>query len=204
MALSEINISTLSLLTGGVDEAGRGPLAGPVFAACVVLNPDRPIDGLADSKTLSEKKRDALAIAIKENAAAWAIGIASVQEIDQINILQASILAMKRAVENLPFMPDIVLVDGNQKPTLTCKVRTIIRGDSLIPAISAASILAKTARDAEMHRMHQYFPRYGFDQHKGYPTPKHLAALQQYGVSAIHRQSFAPVKALLNMSNYSL
>lgn len=204
MALSEINISTLSLLTGGVDEAGRGPLAGPVFAACVVLNPDRPIDGLADSKTLSEKKRDALAIAIKENAAAWAIGIASVQEIDQINILQASILAMKRAVENLPFMPDIVLVDGNQKPTLTCKVRTIIRGDSLIPAISAASILAKTARDAEMQRMHQYFPRYGFDQHKGYPTPKHLAALQQHGVSAIHRQSFAPVKALLNMSNYSL
>ena len=204
MALSEINISTLSLLTGGVDEAGRGPLAGPVFAACVVLNPDRPIDGLADSKTLSEKKRDALAIAIKENAAAWAIGIASVQEIDQINILQASILAMKRAVENLPFMPDIVLVDGNQKPTLTCKVRTIIRGDSLIPAISAASILAKTARDAEMRRMHQYFPRYGFDQHKGYPTPKHLAALQQHGVSAIHRQSFAPVKALLNMSNYSL
>ena len=204
MALSEINISTLSLLTGGVDEAGRGPLAGPVFAACVVLNPDRPIDGLADSKTLSEKKRDALTIAIKENAAAWAIGIASVQEIDQINILQASLLAMKRAVENLPFMPDIVLVDGNQKPTLTCKVRTIIRGDSLIPAISAASILAKTARDAEMQRMHQYFPRYGFDQHKGYPTPKHLAALQQHGVSAIHRQSFAPVKALLNMSNYSL
>ena len=204
MALSEINISTLSLLTGGVDEAGRGPLAGPVFAACVVLNPDRPIDGLADSKTLSEKKRDALAIAIKENAAAWAIGIASVQEIDQINILQASILAMKRAVENLPFMPDIVLVDGNQKPTLTCKVRTIIRGDSLIPAISAASILAKTARDAEMQRMHQYFPRYGFDQHKGYSTPKHLSALQQHGVIAIHRQSFAPVKALLNMSNYSL
>ena len=204
MALSEINISTLSLLTGGVDEAGRGPLAGPVFAACVVLNPDRPIDGLADSKTLSEKKRDALAIAIKKNAAAWAIGIASVQEIDQINILQASLLAMKRAVESLPCRPDIVLVDGNQKPHLTCKVRTIIRGDSLIPAISAASILAKTARDAEMQRMHQYFPRYGFDQHKGYPTPKHLAALQQHGVSAIHRQSFAPVKALLNMSNYSL
>lgn len=204
MALSEINISTLSLLTGGVDEAGRGPLAGPVFAACVVLNPDRPIDGLADSKTLSEKKRDALTIAIKENAAAWAIGIASVQEIDQINILQASLLAMKRAVENLPFMPDIVLIDGNQKPALTSKVQTIVRGDSLIPAISAASILAKTARDAEMHKMHQYFPRYGFDQHKGYPTPKHLAALQQYGVSAIHRQSFAPVKALLNMSNYSL
>jgi len=203
MALNEINVSTLSSLTGGVDEAGRGPLAGPVFAACVVLNPSRPIDGLADSKVLSEKKRDTLAIAIKKNATAWAIGIASVQEIDQINILQASLLAMKRAVENLPFMPDIVLIDGNQKPALTCKVRTIIRGDSLIPAISAASILAKTARDAEMRKMHQYFPCYGFDQHKGYPTPQHLAALQEYGVSEIHRQSFAPVKALLDISKYS-
>jgi ribonuclease HII len=188
-------------LTGGVDEAGRGPLAGPVFAACVILHPDCPIDGLADSKILSERKRDALAITIKEKAAAWAIAWASVQEIDQLNILQASLLAMKRAVESLPYLPDTLLVDGNQKPRLACTVQTIIRGDSLIPAISAASILAKTARDAEMQRMHQCFPRYGFDQHKGYPTPQHLAALQQYGVSEIHRQSFAPVKGLLNMPN---
>lgn len=193
---------TLLPLTGGVDEAGRGPLAGPVFAACVILNPDRAIDGLADSKRLSEKKRDALAIAIKKNATAWAIGIASVQEIDQFNILQASLLAMKRAVESLPCMPEIVLVDGNQKPALTCKVHTVIRGDSLIPAISAASILAKTARDAEMQRMHRCFPRYGFDQHKGYPTPQHLTALQEYGISEIHRQSFAPVKALLGTRKY--
>lgn len=203
MALSEINGSTLSSLTGGVDEAGRGPLAGPVFAACVILNPDCTIDGLADSKILSEKKRDALAIAIKKNATAWAIGIASVQEIDQINILQASLLAMKRAVENLPFMPDIVLVDGNQKPRLSCTVQAIIRGDSLIPAISAASILAKTARDAEMQRMHQCFPHYGFDQHKGYPTKQHLAALQRYGACTIHRQSFAPVKAMLGSVDIS-
>ncbi len=197
-----MNVSATSPLTGGVDEAGRGPLAGPVFAACVVLNPDFRIDGLADSKALSEKKRDALAIAIKKNAAAWSIAFASVQEIDQFNILQASLLAMKRAVESLPFMPDIVLVDGNQKPRLECKVHTIIRGDSLIPAISAASILAKTARDAEMQRMHQCFPRYGFDQHKGYPTKQHLAALQKHGACEIHRQSFAPLKALLNFTQW--
>ncbi|MBL8496626.1 ribonuclease HII [Nitrosomonas sp. JL21] len=191
-------------MTGGVDEAGRGPLAGPVFAACVILNPDLDIDGLADSKTLSEKKRTALAIAIKKNAAAWSVAHASVQEIDQLNILQASLLAMKRAVENLPYLPDIVLVDGNQKPALTCKVQTIIRGDSLVPSISAASILAKTARDAEMQRMHQCFPQYGFDQHKGYPTKQHLAALQLHGACTIHRQSFAPVKALQDISTYSV
>lgn len=199
-----MNVSATSPLTGGVDEAGRGPLAGPVFAACVVLNPDFRIDGLADSKTLSEKKRDALAIAIKKNATAWAIAFASAQEIDQFNILQASLLAMKRAVESLPFMPDIVLVDGNQKPRLECKVHTIIRGDSLIPAISAASILAKTTRDAEMQRLHRSFPLYGFDQHKGYPTPKHLAALHEHGACEIHRQSFAPVKALQDISKYSV
>lgn len=197
-------LSTISPLTGGVDEAGRGPLAGPVFAACVILHPNRHIDGLADSKTLSEKKRDALAITIKEKSAAWAIAWASVQEIDQLNILQASLLAMKRAVKNLPFMPDIVLVDGNQKPRLTCNVQTIIRGDSLVPAISAASILAKTARDAEMHRMHQCFPHYGFDQHKGYPTKQHLAALQLHGACTIHRHSFAPVKALLHTLQFSI
>lgn len=180
----------------GVDEAGRGPLAGPVYAACVVLNADYKIDGLADSKVLSEKKRDALAIAIKQSAKAWTIASASVQEIDQLNILQASLLAMKRAVESLPFIPDLALIDGNQSPLLKCSVQTIVQGDRLIPAISAASILAKTARDAEMRRLHQYFPLYGFDQHKGYPTKKHLAALQKYGASEIHRHSFSPVKTL--------
>ncbi|MDO9471260.1 MAG: ribonuclease HII [Nitrosomonas sp.] len=180
----------------GVDEAGRGPLAGPVYAACVVLNAAHKIAGLADSKELSEKKREVLAIAIKKYAKAWAIASASVQEIDQLNILQASLLAMKRAVESLPFVPDMVLVDGNQSPQLKCSVRTIIRGDSLIPEISAASILAKTARDKEMQRLHECFPLYGFDQHKGYPTKKHLAALQNHGACEIHRQSFAPVHAL--------
>jgi len=180
----------------GVDEAGRGPLAGPVCAACVVLDKAFPIDGLADSKKLSEKKRNALAAAIKKQAKAWSISYASVQEIDQLNILQASLLAMKRAVENLPFTPDVVLIDGNQSPHLRCPMRTIIRGDSLIPEISAASILAKTARDAAMQRLHIRFPQYGFDKHKGYPTKAHLAALQQYGACAIHRQSFAPVRAL--------
>lgn len=204
MTSIKINAFAISPLTGGVDEAGRGPLAGPVFAACVILNPDLDIDGLADSKTLSEKKRAALAIAIKKNAAAWSVAHASVQEIDQLNILQASLLAMKRAVENLPYLPDIVLVDGNQKPALACKVQTIIRGDSLVPSISAASILAKTARDAEMQRMHQCFPQYGFDQHKGYPTKQHLAALQLHGACTIHRQSFAPVKALQDISTYSV
>lgn len=183
-------------LIGGVDEAGRGPLAGPVFAACVVLDAAYRIDGLADSKKLSEKKRDELAIAIKKYAKAWAIASASVLEIDQLNILQASLLAMKRAVENLPFTPDMVFVDGNQSPRLKCSIRTIIKGDSLIPEISAASILAKTSRDAEMQKLHQYFPLYGFDQHKGYPTKKHLAALHRHGVSEIHRQSFAPIKLL--------
>jgi len=180
----------------GVDEAGRGPLAGPVYAACVVLDAVYRIDGLADSKELSEKKRNALAITIKKYAKAWAIASASVLEIDQLNILQASLLAMKRAVESLPFTPDMVLVDGNQSPRLNCSVRTIIKGDSLIPEISAASILAKTARDAEMQRLHQCFPLYGFDQHKGYPTKKHLAALQKYGACEMHRQSFAPIRAL--------
>ena len=187
----------------GVDEAGRGPLAGPVFAACVVLNPARKIKGLADSKTLSEKKRNSLTFAIKEHAMAWAIAYASVEEIDRLNILQASLLAMKRAVESLSFIPGEVLVDGNQCPRLSFPqgtirtIRAIVRGDSLIPEISAASILAKTARDAEMLVLHQQYPQYGFDRHKGYPTAMHIAALQQHGVSVVHRRSFAPVKALV-------
>lgn len=182
----------------GVDEAGRGPLAGPVYAACVVLDPAYRIAGLADSKALSEKKRNSLALAIKAHAKAWAIAFASVEEIDQLNILQASLLAMKRAVENLSFVPGEVLVDGNQCPRLALPVRAIVRGDSLIPEISAASILAKTARDAEMQVLHQQYPQYGFDRHKGYPTAMHIAALQQHGVSVVHRRSFAPVRALIS------
>lgn len=184
----------------GVDEAGRGPLAGPVYAACVILNPENPIDGLADSKLLSEKKRDALALAIKQQAIAWTIASATVDEIDRLNILQASLLAMQRAVTQLPLLPDLALVDGNQSPRLKCPVRTIVNGDNLVAEISAASILAKTARDAEMLRLHQCFPQYGFDQHKGYPTKKHLIALQTYGACEIHRKSFAPVKAVKSVS----
>jgi len=179
----------------GVDEAGRGPLAGPVFAACVVLNPAYKIEGLADSKKLSEKNRTRLALAIKAHAMAWAS--ASVDEIDRLNILQASLLAMKRAVENLAFTPDQVLVDGNHSPRLSLPVRAVIRGDSLVPEISAASILAKTARDAEMLRLHQHFPHYGFDRHKGYPTAAHILALQQHGISSMHRRNFAPVRKLI-------
>lgn len=189
----------------GVDEAGRGPLAGPVYAACVVLDPAYKIEGLADSKALSEKKRNSLALAIKAHAKAWAIAFASVEEIDQLNILQASLLAMKRAVESLSFVPGEVLVDGNQCPHLSFPVgaiRAIVRGDSLIPEISAASILAKTARDAEMQLLHQQYPQYGFDRHKGYPTAMHIAALQQHGVSVVHRRSFAPVRKLV-VNDYS-
>jgi ribonuclease HII len=181
----------------GVDESGRGPLAGPVFAACVILDPAHRIEGLADSKTLSEEKRNSLTIAIKAHSIAWAIGMATVREIDRLNILQASLLAMKRAVEKLPLAPARGLVDGNHGPRVKIPVTTIIRGDSLVPEISAASILAKTARDAEMVALHRRFPRYGFDQHKGYSTQQHLAALKIHGASIVHRRSFAPVRELM-------
>lgn len=181
----------------GVDEAGRGPLAGPVFAACVVLNSTYKIEGLSDSKKLSEKKRNALTHIIKKRSIAWAVASASVEEIDKFNILQASLLAMKRAVESLPFPPNKILVDGIHSPQLNFPVQTIIKGDSLVPEISAASILAKTARDAEMLSLHKLFPNYGFDQHKGYPTKKHIAALQMYGISTVHRRSFSPVRKLI-------
>ncbi len=181
-------------LVCGIDEAGRGPLAGPVYAACVVLNPAHPINGLADSKQLSEKRRDILTLEIKQYATAWAIAFATVEEIDRINILQASLLAMQRAVQSLPFTPERVLIDGKHSPHLDCAVQTIINGDRLIPEISAASILAKTARDAEMLRLHHIYPLYGFDRHKGYPTKAHFAALQQHGACEIHRQSFTLIK----------
>ena len=181
----------------GVDESGRGPLAGPVFAACVMLHPARPIQGLADSKTLSKQERDRLTLVIKEYSLAWAIGFASVKEIDRMNILQATLLAMKRAVKALSLAPGRVLVDGNQSPRLSCPVTAIVRGDSLIPEISAASIIAKTARDAQMVALHRRFPYYGFDRHKGYSTEQHLEALRVHGVSVVHRRSFAPVRELI-------
>ena len=189
----------------GVDEAGRGPLAGAVYAAAVVLNPDKPIIGLADSKKLSEKKRDVLAEAIKQDALAWSIASSSVEEIDQLNILQASLLAMKRAVEQM--MADfssvlananlLVQVDGNQRPKINYPCEAIVKGDSKVQAISAASILAKTARDAELYQLDQQYPMYGFAQHKGYPTAAHMASLKLHGVSPIHRRSFAPVRSML-------
>ena len=187
---------TASLLCG-VDEAGRGPLAGAVFAAAVVLDPRRPIRGLADSKVLAEAVREKLAGRIRERAIAWAVASASVQEIDAINILQASLLAMRRAVEALGMEPDEVCVDGLYTPDVAFKCRAIVRGDSLVRAISAASILAKTARDAEMTELDQRYPGYGFANHKGYCTPEHVAALKLFGPCEIHRRSFEPVRVLL-------
>ncbi|PIQ14117.1 MAG: ribonuclease HII [Hydrogenophilales bacterium CG_4_9_14_3_um_filter_59_35] len=178
----------------GVDEAGRGPLAGAVFAAAVILDGKRPIEGLADSKKLSVKKREFLAEQIREHALAWAVAKAEVEEIDSINILQASLLAMRRAVENLSLVPSEALIDGLYCPKLAIPCRAIVRGDSSVAEISAASILAKTARDAEMLNLHLEYPQYGFDRHKGYPTALHLEALRRHGASEIHRRSFAPVK----------
>jgi len=183
----------------GVDEAGRGPLAGAVFAAAVILDPARPIAGLADSKKLSEKKRDALAIEIKEHAFAWAVASSSVEEIDEINILQASLLAMKRAVESLIIEPTEVLVDGLHCPKLALPMLAIVQGDSKEACISAASILAKTARDADLYELDKLYPVYGFAKHKGYPTPLHMQMLEQHGVLSIHRKSYAPVKKFLNI-----
>ena len=182
----------------GVDEAGRGPIAGPVYAAAVVLDADRPIAGLRDSKLLSASRRERLTDLIRENSRAFSVGIASVEEIDRLNILQATLLAMQRAVEGLGVLPDEAWIDGNRCPRLPCRARAIVRGDRLHAVISAASILAKTARDAEMRRMHERFPRYGFDRHKGYPTSEHLAMLERFGPTEIHRRSFAPVLRVLS------
>lgn len=178
----------------GVDEAGRGPLCGPVYAAAVILDPTRQIDGLNDSKKLSEKKREALAPLIRERALAWAVGVATVEEIDRLNILHAAMLAMRRAVEGLGVPPDEVLIDGNRVPSgLVVPARAIVGGDASEPAISAASILAKTGRDHEMKALALLYPQYGIARHKGYPTREHLAALREHGPSPIHRRSFAPV-----------
>lgn len=181
----------------GVDEAGRGPLAGPVVAAAVLLHPDRPIDGLRDSKKLSEQQRERLAGQIRERALAWSIGMADVSEIAQLNILHAAMLAMRRAVLGLTLEPTLARVDGNRAPDLPCRVETIVGGDDLDPAISAASILAKTHRDALMRALDARFPGYGFARHKGYGTREHLLALQQLGPCPVHRAAFAPVRQRL-------
>ncbi|MRX28316.1 ribonuclease HII [Kangiella sp. HZ709] len=181
----------------GVDEVGRGPLAGPVVAAAVILDPRKPIQGLADSKKLSEAKREALSHEIKEKALSWSIARAEIEEIDQINILQASLLAMKRAVETLGQFPQLALIDGNKLPDLACAMEAIIKGDSKEACISAASIIAKVARDEEMVEMDHRYPGYGFAKHKGYPTKQHREAIQTLGITPIHRRSFAPVQKLL-------
>ena len=181
----------------GVDEAGRGPIAGPVYAAAVILDPQQPIAGLKDSKLLAPRRRETLAITIRREARAWAVASATVAEIDQLNILQATLLAMRRAVERLEVVPDEAWIDGDRCPRLACAARAFIGGDRSVPQISAASILAKTARDAEMLRLHGEYPNYGLDRHKGYPTPEHLALLERHGACAIHRRSFAPVRRLL-------
>jgi ribonuclease HII len=183
-------------LVCGVDEAGRGPLAGPVVAAAVILDPDKPIVGLNDSKKLSAKRRASLAVEIRAKALAWAVAEASVEEIDRINILQASLLAMRRAVDGLALRPERALIDGNQCPRLDCPAEAIIGGDGKVASIAAASILAKTVRDAGMLALHAIYPVYGFDRHKGYPTAFHLQALRTHGPSPVHRRSYAPVAQL--------
>ncbi|MEM8500774.1 MAG: ribonuclease HII [Pseudomonadota bacterium] len=187
-------------IIAGTDEAGRGPLAGDVYAAAVILDPDRPIAGLNDSKKLSEKRREQLYDQIIENAAAWSICTASVKEIDQINILHASLLAMHRAVQSLNMRFDKVLVDGNRLPKWSYSAEAIVGGDGLIDEIAAASILAKVSRDKEMLRLHRMYPEYGLDRHKGYPTKLHLAQLAKHGPAPIHRTSFGPVRRLLTVT----
>jgi ribonuclease HII len=186
-----------ALLVAGVDEVGRGPLAGPVVTAAVILDPARPIEGLADSKILTEAKREALYDIITRDALAWSLGRAEVEEIDRLNILQATMLAMQRAVAALDPQPQHVVVDGNRCPVLPCTSEAVIKGDATVPAISAASIIAKVTRDREMVAMDATYPGYGFAQHKGYPSPAHLAALEQLGVTPIHRRSFAPVRRIV-------
>ena len=185
------------VLTAGVDEVGRGPLAGPVVAAAVILDPERPIEGLADSKKLSEKKREYLYPIIKERALSYCVAEASVDEIDTINILQASLLAMKRAIEGLNIVPEHVLVDGNKAPDICISVETIIKGDSKIESISAASILAKVDRDRMMVEYHNLYPAFSFHKHKAYGSKQHMAELQEHGPLPVHRKTFAPVRRLL-------
>lgn len=186
------------MLVAGVDEVGRGPLAGAVVTAAVILDPARPIHGLADSKALSPKQREAIAAEVREKALCWSLGRADVHEIDDINIYQATMLAMQRAVAALTMPPDAVLVDGNRAPAFPCIAQAVVGGDARCPCISAASILAKVARDAEMLALHERHPEYGFARHKGYATREHLDALARLGPIAEHRRSFAPVMSALN------
>ncbi|HEX4869558.1 MAG TPA: ribonuclease HII [Moraxellaceae bacterium] len=185
------------LLVAGVDEVGRGPLVGAVVTAAVILDPARPIAGLADSKALSERRRQALAAEIREKALCFALGRAEPEEIDALNILQASLLAMQRAVAALAVAPQHVLVDGNRAPRFACAATAVVKGDARVAAISAASILAKVQRDAEMEALHARHPQYGFDRHKGYPTAEHFAALKAHGPLPEHRRSFAPVREVI-------
>ena len=189
--------TTQNFLVAGVDEAGRGPLAGPVVAAAVILDPLRPIVGLADSKILSERKRDSLFDIIKEVALSWSVGVASVEEIDELNILQATLLAMQRAVYGLTIQPDEVLVDGNRLPDLLIPAQAIVGGDSKVKVISAASIVAKVTRDCIMAGYHKKYPDFSFHLHKGYGTKQHLMEIEQFGFLPIHRKTFNPVKTMI-------
>jgi ribonuclease HII len=193
--------TTQNFLVAGVDEAGRGPLAGPVVAAAVILDPLRPIEGLADSKILTERKRDSLFDIIKADALSWSVGMASVEEIDEINILQATLLAMQRAVNGLAIQPDGVLVDGNHLPSLLIPAQAIVKGDSKVKAISAASILAKVERDKIMVDYYKKYPDFSFHLHKGYGTKQHLAEIEQFGFLPVHRKTFNPVKTMVIQLN---
>ncbi|MGE8498447.1 MAG: ribonuclease HII [Pseudomonas sp.] len=193
-----LDFSLVQELVAGVDEVGRGPLCGAVVTAAVILDPARPILGLNDSKKLTEARRELLFDEIREKALAWCIARAEVEEIDQLNILHATMLAMQRAVEGLSVTPKLALIDGNRCPRLQVPSAAVVKGDSQVPAIAAASILAKVSRDREMHTMDALYPGYGLAGHKGYPTPSHLEALRRLGPTPIHRRSFAPVRALLD------
>jgi ribonuclease HII len=192
-----MTLKTFGGRVAGVDEAGRGPLAGPVVSAAVILGDDHGIDGLNDSKKLSARQRELLATQIGATAPYWAIGRASVEEIDELNILQATMLAMQRAIHALGVTPELALIDGNRVPMLGCEARAVIKGDASVAEISAASILAKVERDREMQELERRYPGYGLAKHKGYPTRQHIQALQELGVTPIHRKSYAPVKRFL-------
>lgn len=192
----DIDLKSYSLIAG-VDEAGRGPLVGSVVAAAVILDKDQPIEGLNDSKKLTAKKRELLAVEIKQRAKAWSVASVEPDEIDRINILQASLLAMKKAVESLSEAPDFALIDGNKLPDLSCNAEAIVKGDARVAAIAAASILAKVERDQQMLELHEQYPQYEFDRHKGYPTKVHMALLEEFGPCPLHRKSFGPVKRML-------
>ena len=196
MTSADLFEGTAGHLVAGVDEVGRGPLAGDVVAAAVILA-ESSFEGVTDSKMLTPERRETLAERIRDEAVSWALGRATVAEIDELNILQASLLAMHRAVEALPIQPSLVLVDGNRLPQWPYEARAIVKGDLSEHSIGAASILAKVQRDAEMQALHKHYPAYGFDRHKGYPTKAHLAALETVGVSPVHRRSFAPIRRLL-------